>query len=234
MKKLILVASLSACQPGNVSGPGLVSTIDAGPTLTITGPIGPQGPQGDPGPQGATGPQGIQGVAGPQGVAGQTGPMGPAGPQGLQGPPGTNGGSATCPLPTPYSIPLSASAWIDCNQGSSVINAGSFTVQGPAVIQINYSGVYSIVNVDSAISGTENLELDGNPNQFTNYYLAAPVTGQNPGLYQILNWVGSVGAGSHTIAVDVQFDPLPYCNGQQQASIAGGILQGIVFSSTAQ
>jgi hypothetical protein len=122
-----------------------------------------------------------------------------------------------------------ATVSVTCNSPEQYQTPASFTFTGPATVEVFYAGQFSLVNTNSIVTGTINLELDSNASTFTPYLLASPVTGQNPGLYPLITWVGSVGAGTHTLAVDVAIDPLQYCDGAETANVSG-VLQAIVFN----
>ena len=231
-----LIVAASGCQPGTVSNGPLVSTLDGGPP----GPEGPPGPTGPQGLQGVAGPAGADGAQGPQGVAGAAGSPGQPGPQGAQGPTGvcsgscsgSSGGSST---PTTVFSKVFAGATVDvtCNSPEQYQTLAPFTFTGPAGILVFYSGVFSLVNSNTLVTGTINLELDNDASRFDQYVMASPVTGQNPGLYPLITWVGTVPSGQHTLAVDVAIDPLPECAGTETANLSG-VLQVVVIPNAVQ
>jgi hypothetical protein len=123
---------------------------------------------------------------------------------------------------------------VDCNSPEQYLTPATWTFQGPAVLQVFYAGQFSEVSENSGVTGSVNLELDGNASQFASYLLAPPVQGQNPGLYPLITWVGSVGAGSHTLAVDVNIDPLSSCDFGSATANTAGVLQATAFPTAAQ
>jgi hypothetical protein len=123
---------------------------------------------------------------------------------------------------------------VDCNSPEQYLVPATWTFQGPAVVQVFYAGQFTEVSQNSGVTGSVNLELDGDASKFTPYDLAPPVQGQNPGLYPLITWVGSVGAGSHTLAVDVNIDPLSTCDFGPSTASTAGVLQATAFPTAAQ
>ena len=230
-----LVASLAACQPSQ-GGSNLVLTLDGGegapgPSGAV-GPTGPMGPEGLQGPAGAPGVNGATGPQGPQGIAGQPGPIGPAGPAGTTGALGPAGPAGLSAVPPqvyggPYNSQVIA---VTCQSAEQYSYPIEIQFTGPATILVFDSGIYSLVETAVPITGSVNLQLDGNTALFNSYVFASPVTGQNPGLYPIVTWAGTVTTpGTHNLSIEIAVDPLQFCEGTEYASVSGA-LQAVVFA----
>jgi hypothetical protein len=95
---------------------------------------------------------------------------------------------------------------------------------------ISDSGVTAFSANALPITGTINLQLDGNTAVFKSYPLASPSLNEvQQTIYPILNWMGSVGPGTHDLSIEVSVDPLAQCVGTETAQI-DGTLQVLVFN----
>ena len=69
------------------------------------------------------------------------------------------------------------------------------------------------------------MQLDGDTTIFESYPLASPALNQiqQQGIYPIINWMGAVGPGSHTLTIEVSVDPLAQCTGTETVQVDGSL-----------
>jgi hypothetical protein len=164
-----------------------------------TGPQGPPGPVGAPGPQGSLGPQGAQGIqgpigpAGPPGSEGPQGEAGPQGPQGIQGPVGPTGpqGAAGPTGPQGPAGPPGASVSAERTVGT----VHSLTTTASQVVLVTAKGSYGGATGANVVTLLYNeIARDSVSVRNSN---GADRNGFS------LAWVGTPGAGTANLAVEV-------------------------------